>query len=1166
MVARLADSVQVAARFHRSVNVELDFERADSLDGYVVSPLARDVTLRITGALVDPHGARAWTLIGPYGSGKSSLVAFLCSLVCEGPAHISGYRRLQRSWSEDSKKLEKRLLGDDGFGPLVPVLVTGERTSLVRSILGGLRKASQAYWSGRGVNPDVVTRIAERSTAADAGEAVEHDEVVDLTLEFARKVRSSSRPGNGLFIVLDEMGKLLEWAALNPHNTDLYLLQRLAEAAARSKVPIGLLTVLHQDISAYAANLTRTMRDEWTKIGGRFETIVYLEPVEHIVRLLDGAISANDEAMSTRAADECRLVADALAQGDLFRRTLPLLGTFPIHPLTALCVGPLFRSTIGQNERSVFAFLNSHEPLGFQDWLSRSDGSEPYRLSDLFNYAIHNTRALVEGTRSWSSAEFALARIGGSADRLDANLVRTISLLTMVRASADVRADLPTLALATGQPEAEVKKSLGRLKKASVALYIKHRSAWELWDGSDVDIDDVIAQQRTELLARGGLAEQIGKAVKPTPITASRHYIQTGTFRVLRVAYASTLEAAQRQKPERGDGILVVLVPDQLDDVAEFRAILATIPAEPAVQPPRAMTLPVNVEQFHEQGLEFLAVSRALKLTPKLESDPIARRVLQERQLAARDALQAAHEIACAGFEERPAEWRFEGSWRVVHVRASHLASSIFDEAFEQAPKIHNELINRSQISSAAAGGRKILMQRMLTHADRPRLGIEGYPPELSMYRSILERMGLHHQSDRGWGLTHPRLLGGKSPLAAVWEHIGHLLEADGAQMGSRRTFQDLTTALAQPPYGVRSGVAPILIWAWYLVHQDDVFLYEDNTFVPEPEEALVERLLRQPQDVELQSAAFSGRLAEVALAIRRRAFPRLDLDKGRVPLRVVRQLILFVKRLSHYAQRTRNVSVAAIRVRTELLAAKDTVKLLVDSLPRALEVDVDRENGVEEFARRLAHALRELREADQGLLGIVERTLRTMFESGQDDPQFFHDIAQRAAALRETAGAEPRVQQFIEQTAALEPDSVESREIWLRSVAANICTMQPERWSDSDVHGFKRLAEERVREFVATERLAFQMKYLNGAASGRPIVRVDYIDNSGNKNRHFGQFGVREGDDADMEALIEQAQAEIQRLRNQAKIRSVSDRGVAYALLTAMMKTLEKTTVGEDR
>ena len=54
----------------------------------------------------------------------------------------------------------------------------------------------------------------------------------ESTLQAA--VKSGAR---GLLLIIDELGKLLEYAASHPDDGDVFILQELAEAAARSESP-----------------------------------------------------------------------------------------------------------------------------------------------------------------------------------------------------------------------------------------------------------------------------------------------------------------------------------------------------------------------------------------------------------------------------------------------------------------------------------------------------------------------------------------------------------------------------------------------------------------------------------------------------------------------------------------------------------------------------------------------------------------------------------------------------------------------------------------------------------------------------------------------------------------------------------------------------------------
>lgn len=83
-MAILADYFSVRGRFARSANLERDVNRSEPLDGYIVTARTLDVVERITATAVAGPSGGAWSLIGPYGSGKSSLALLLDAAL--GPA------------------------------------------------------------------------------------------------------------------------------------------------------------------------------------------------------------------------------------------------------------------------------------------------------------------------------------------------------------------------------------------------------------------------------------------------------------------------------------------------------------------------------------------------------------------------------------------------------------------------------------------------------------------------------------------------------------------------------------------------------------------------------------------------------------------------------------------------------------------------------------------------------------------------------------------------------------------------------------------------------------------------------------------------------------------------------------------------------------------------
>ena len=68
----LKNHVTVSPRFTRSVALMRDADSLSALEGYILTPNGRGVLERLADAVRGESAARAWSLTGPYGSGKSA--------------------------------------------------------------------------------------------------------------------------------------------------------------------------------------------------------------------------------------------------------------------------------------------------------------------------------------------------------------------------------------------------------------------------------------------------------------------------------------------------------------------------------------------------------------------------------------------------------------------------------------------------------------------------------------------------------------------------------------------------------------------------------------------------------------------------------------------------------------------------------------------------------------------------------------------------------------------------------------------------------------------------------------------------------------------------------------------------------------------------------------
>ena len=137
---RLLDFVDVGRRFQRAVNLERDAGAPDALRGYLFTPAAHKALSQINDGLQRADGDRAWSLVGPYGSGKSAFAVFLADLLSP----------------EDTpeRSAARRLLGGKNGGTahaqeLHPALLTAERAPLDMLLFGALKTTLDRIWKTR---------------------------------------------------------------------------------------------------------------------------------------------------------------------------------------------------------------------------------------------------------------------------------------------------------------------------------------------------------------------------------------------------------------------------------------------------------------------------------------------------------------------------------------------------------------------------------------------------------------------------------------------------------------------------------------------------------------------------------------------------------------------------------------------------------------------------------------------------------------------------------------------------------------------------------------------------------------------------------------------------------------------------------------------------------
>lgn len=1055
-MSKLATSISVRARFARSANLERDLERHEPLDGYIVTSRALDVVGRIAETAATGPAGGAWSVTGPYGSGKSSL-ALLIDAAFGGDSAVrqEALRLIDESSREVGTQIRSshRRHGTERRG-FHRGLVTAGREPLNRTVLWALHSAVLRSYG------KIPSRTAFRASAAlkTALADAESDDprrtgpspsaLVDIARCLAVDVP--------LLLVIDEFGKNLE-AIRDSGDADPYLLQQLAEAGQGSGVPIFVLTLQHLSFEDHLAGTGSVQRREWAKVQGRFEDIAFVESARQTRALIGTAFSVDDGSLRARinrwANGEAKTM-QVLGIADL-ADPLTVASCYPLHPLAALVL-PELCNRHGQHERTLFSFLTSQHRASASSFLNQTDvpaqGPLPtIGLDAVYDYFVDGSALQIESagvSGRWNEIATRLRDAHGLTPP-QKRLAKAVALLNLVSTTGTFRASAAILAR-TGK---DTGKTLAELERASIVTYRDFADEYRIWQGTDVDINLLLDSARQRVGQRP-LSRILSEVDQPQPVVAAQHSAKHDVLRVFSRRYANISDQVEPLDAfSRFDGEVLLLV-DSKGDVP-------TITRPWAGAKPIVAAIPGDVSALDAAAREVAAVHVALD-DQSVADDWVARRELSERLAQTQAALDGALTDA---FSTDSCRWVLlvPKERELRNGRGSAALSDAADDVYNETPRVRNEMLNRAELTSQGAKARGLLLKAMIEQGTEQDLGMQGYGPEVAMYRAFLERTGLHGPDKRNRAMAFQKPV--DESLRPAWQ----TLQAEFKRSTSRRiNLNDVYAALLSPPFGMKEGAIPVLVTAALIASSDEVAIYHHGTFKPLLTAELSELMVRNPNHFDIKHFAnTTGARRQVIDALADRLELRPSFRKHRVAnvLTVVGHLVSRISRLENYTRQTHNLSLSTIRAREVLLAAVEPDELLFASLPDALGyppilAEAQEYELAEAYAAGVGDILDELGDCFKQLLDQqYERLVETSAETSR-----MTVMGQAASLVGEVL--DPDVRAFI---LALANDTVESDTDWVKAVATVVAKKAPAEWTDED---FRRFWSELQERFASFHRL----------------------------------------------------------------------------------------------
>lgn len=1087
--ARISDLLKINPRFLRSVNLERDFGDALALEGYVATAEASKHLQRIGRGLRPESGERAWRITGDFGAGKSSFALVLASLL----------GRSAKELPENIRALRSELGLRNNAPKLVPVLVTGAREPLAFAVLRGLQAAlnrsSEARKSVR-VRGEL-ERLIAKGQASDR-------QVLELIEQTSEELVSRGQFG-GILLIIDELGKFLEFAALHPEQQDVYFLQTIAENSSRSgSAPVYTLGLLHQGFAEYAEKLPSTAQLEWAKISERFGEIAFSQPLGQVATLIAAALSldSDNEALWGWKGRSRAAMGSAIGMGmfgpsaskTFLTEIAPEL--YPIHPTVIPVLARFFRR-FGQNERSLFSFLLSSEPYALPDFGRReASPDEIYRLADFYDFAANNFAYRLGNQSFRSHWNHIDARVRSAENEPDVQrILKTVGILNVIH-SSELYPTEDVLELALGD-HPHLVKSLKALCKRGI-LFNRGRAGYSLWPHASVNLEQRIEEAREKLTHASPIAQVVREKLDSRPIVARRHYIRTGNLRHFDVRFITGREFASSQcdlSPlHPADGVVAVVL---CESAAERRAAEKEA-TDSLGKPDLIVAVSAPLDTLSPTSLELERWEWIERNTPELKDDRFAAEEVS-RQIEASRQLLESRLREFVGFRddsgpgiESGISWFYEGK-RIVEIgRDISLQSYLSDlcySLFDQAPEVRNELVNRHAISAAAASARQKLFKAMLECATLPLLGLpeEKAPPEKSMYLSLLQAGKIHTGEQDTWEIQVPENEG-EDPLnlRPAFNAIMARLEEVPDQ---RVPVGELYALLRSRPYGVRDGLIPILLLTVLIVHETEIAVYEDDVFQPQIEEFLMMRFARTYQTFEFQLCRITG--VRKALISELAAVVEADqADKFKL-LSIVRPLYLFVADLPDYARNTEQLTSETLAVRKAIQAAREPADLVFRDIPQALGFDPKSKTSLDAavLAKKLRRSITELRRCFPELQTRMSTAILQAFQFAGDLDEWRQSVSGSAETVLVGLG-DPEFRAFCLKLIMTESPQGE----WLESLGSLLTRCPPSRWKDREELVFN----ERIHAFAAQFNRVLATCFLRDGSLPETAIRLAVTPRSG--------------------------------------------------------------------
>ena len=914
------NEISLNNKFNKSTNIILDTEDCE----YYIFTQSTKNTLS-TFFTIDYYNSLA--LIGPFGSGKSSLILYLNTLLSHNKKNKKCIDILKKNAPELYKKYQI-FIKEKNF---LKIKIVGEHSSFKEKFKEAILKESSLKKTIKYLKGEKTFHI---SKALD---------FIDIDL--------AKNTYTDILFSIDEFGKFIEFGLQDTKENDIFDLQALAEHTNKRN-NYKLVISLHKAFGEYGnSQITYT---DWDKIQGRFENILFKDDYYEMLNIFKETIVHKGTKPIKVAQAKIKDICNNSSLNKNSDNVYLFTKIAPIHPFAAITISEIFTKHF-QNQRSVFSFLFSVEPHAFQEFIdTKRDTHALYNLNNLYEYIAYLLKVytiLLPDQEVWYIAEHKL-KDPALQDEIQRALIKTIALIHSFKLTNTLRPNKDTLILSLVDQynKEEIGRAIDELFNGNILIFQEQTQAYSLIENSNININKEL-KDRLEKNTNIDIEQKLNEFIQDKYIVAKRYFSEYGSKKQFEKIYVE-----QEEKQFKNF----------------YKVFFTNSSEQELIKLSQENERSVWIHLENIDRLEYLI--KKIEALKDIESEFNIRLSLHTKEILESmisDAVISLEKLFSDSYRQSNIYYRGV-SYKYSSKTLQELISTIAESTFPDAPIINNYTLNHTIANKGTnTTAVKKLFEAMFENEEQAYLGIDKFPAQKALYLSVIKPAGIHKEQKNGvWKLSEPDNLN----FIPVWKAIRKVLS-------KKTSLSLLVDTLQQEPFGLNRVSAMFVISTYILVHREKIHIISDNTYKYTLTLDILMHMWKATDKYQLQHITLNKNEENLFKAYVQITTDLTDYSYTTDKVSsIVKTLYNKFTLLPEYAKQTQSISKEAKALRSAIVSMKDPKEAFFNLFPKALGYKSIENISNDEFIIKFKNAFNEIALSYKNVISELEAFLSDIF------------------------------------------------------------------------------------------------------------------------------------------------------------------------------------------